>query len=110
MTSINCGNHSDASVSLHNRNCNLQKKYSAVKEDCTKALELNPKYAKALLRRARALEQIGDLEAALEDVTTACIYEGFTNQTSLSMADKVLEKLGELQKHLALNKMLFTAR
>jgi len=49
-----------------------------------------------LLRRARALEQIGDLEAALEDVTTACIHEGFSNQTSLSMADKVLEKLGEL--------------
>lgn len=77
-------------------NYNLQKKYSAVKTDCTKALELNPRYAKALLRRARALEQIGDLEAALEDVTTACIYESFSNQTSLSMADKVLDKLGEL--------------
>jgi len=86
----------DISVIVHNCNCNLQKKYSAVKADCTRALELNPRYAKALLRRARALEQIGNLEAALEDVTTACIHEGFSNQTSLSMADKVLEKLGEL--------------
>ncbi|KAL6265299.1 hypothetical protein P5V15_002079 [Pogonomyrmex californicus] len=71
------------------------KSYSAVKADCTKALELNPKYAKALLRRARASEQIGDLETALEDVTIACYYEAFTNNTSLSMADKILEKLGK---------------
>lgn len=88
----------------------MQKNYIAVKKDCTKALELNPKYAKALLRRARALEQIGDLEAALEDVTAACIHEGFSNQTSLSMADKVLGKLGELyicKNILVLNKILF---
>ncbi|XP_070528059.1 mitochondrial import receptor subunit TOM70 isoform X2 [Cardiocondyla obscurior] len=88
------------------------KKYSAVKEDCTKALELNPRYAKALLRRARALEQIGDLEGALEDVTTACIYEGFTNQTSLSMADKVLEKLGKqhAQENLANKKFIMPSK
>jgi len=91
----------------------LQKKYSAVKADCTKALELNPKYAKALLRRARALEQIGDLEAALEDITAACIHEGFYNQTSLSLADKVLGKLGELYTHkniLVLNKIFFKVK
>lgn len=94
--------------SLYNCNYNSQKKYSAVKVDCTKALELNPRYAKALLRRARCLEQIGDLEAALDDVTTACVHEGFSNQTSLSMADKVLEKLGELHKStcIVLNKIL----
>ncbi|XP_011172046.1 mitochondrial import receptor subunit TOM70 isoform X1 [Solenopsis invicta] len=79
------------------------KKYSAVKADCTKALELNPKYAKALLRRARALKEIGELEAALEDVTIACILENFSNQTSLTMADKILEKLGKqhAQENLA---------
>lgn len=88
------------------------KKYSAVKADCTKALELNPKYAKALLRRARALEQTGDLEAALEDVTTACIYEGFSNQTSLSTADKVLEKLGRqhAQENLANKKFVMPSK
>ncbi|KYM81250.1 Mitochondrial import receptor subunit TOM70 [Atta colombica] len=88
------------------------KKYSAVKADCTKALELNPKYAKALLRRARALEQTGDLETALEDVTTACIYEGFSNQTSLSMADKVLEKLGRqhAQENLANKKFVMPSK
>ncbi|XP_011860763.1 PREDICTED: mitochondrial import receptor subunit TOM70 [Vollenhovia emeryi] len=88
------------------------KKYSAVKADCTKALELNPRYAKALLRRARALEQVGELEAALEDVTTACIHEGFSNQNSLSMADKVLEKLGRqhAQENLANKKFVMPSK
>lgn len=77
--------------------CNyiLQKKYSAVKADCTKALELKPKYAKALLRRARAMEHCNDLESALEDVTAACILENFSNQTTILMADRVLKQLGK---------------
>lgn len=84
------------------------KKYSAVKADCTKALELNPRYAKAFLRRARALEYIGDLESALEDVTTAYVLEGFVNQTTLSMADRILKQLGKqhAKEHWA-NKQLF---
>lgn len=71
------------------------KKYSSVKADCTKALELKPKYAKALIRRARALEHCNDLEAALDDITTACILESFANQSALIMADRVLKKLGK---------------
>lgn len=67
-----------------------------MKADCTKALEQNPKYTKALLRRARVLEQIGDLEAALKDMTTVCIHENFSDQSSLLKADNILEKLGEL--------------
>lgn len=88
------------------------RKFSAVKADCTKALELNPRYAKALLRRARALEQIGDLEAALEDATAACIYESFCNQTSLAMADKILGKLGKqhVQENLANKKFIMPSK
>jgi len=78
-----------------------------VKADCTKALELNPKYMKALLRRTRVLEQIEDLDAAMKDLTIVCIHEGFSNHASLVKADKVLDKLGELlSKHMVLNKML----
>ncbi|XP_043259662.1 mitochondrial import receptor subunit TOM70 [Colletes gigas] len=71
------------------------KKYSGVKADCTKALELKPRYAKALLRRARALEHYNDLEAALEDVTAACFVGAFTNKTAVVMADRLLEQLGK---------------
>ncbi|KYN39743.1 Mitochondrial import receptor subunit TOM70, partial [Trachymyrmex septentrionalis] len=71
------------------------KRYNSVKADCTKALELNPKYVKALLRRARILEQLGDFEAALKDITIACIHENFSDQVSLLKADMILEKLVE---------------
>ena len=67
-----------------------------MKADCTKALELNPKYIKALLRRARVLEQMGDLEAALKDMTTACIYEEFSNPISPVKIEIILKKLGKL--------------
>lgn len=71
------------------------KMYEAVREDCTKALELDPRYVKALLRRARALEKLGEFEPALDDVSTACILEGFSNTTSLTLADRILEQLGK---------------
>mmetsp|Transcript_8770 Transcript_8770/g.22250 ORF Transcript_8770/g.22250 Transcript_8770/m.22250 type:complete len:190 (-) Transcript_8770:89-658(-) len=39
-----------------------------VVEDCTDALELEPRYVKALIRRAKAHEQLEDLDAALADL------------------------------------------
>ena len=88
------------------------KKYSAVKADCTKALELKPKYAKALLRRARAMEHCNDLESALEDVTAACILENFSNQTTILMADRVLKQLGRqhAMEHLANKKLIMPSK
>ncbi|XP_011314641.1 mitochondrial import receptor subunit TOM70 [Fopius arisanus] len=70
-------------------------KFTAVKDDCTKALELNPKYTKALIRRAKVLEKINELELALEDITAACILEKFTNSSALLAADRVLRQLGK---------------
>ncbi|KAK3927906.1 Mitochondrial import receptor subunit TOM70 [Frankliniella fusca] len=71
--------------------------YSKVIEDCSVALELNPRYTKALQRRAKALEQTEELEQCLEDVTAACILEAFQNQSSIVQADRVLKALG--RKH-----------
>nr|CAD7575356.1 unnamed protein product [Timema californicum] len=71
--------------------------YEKVKEDCSRALELNPRYVKALQRRAKACEVTKDLQQSLEDVTSACILEGFQNQTTLLTADRVLKGLG--RKH-----------
>ncbi|XP_031848082.1 translocase of outer membrane 70 isoform X2 [Nomia melanderi] len=88
------------------------KKYSAVKVDCTKALELKPRYTKALLRRARALECCNDFESALEDVTAACILESFSNQRTLEMADRVLKQLGKqhAMEHLANKKYIMPSK
>jgi len=70
------------------------KKWDAVEGDCTKAIELNPKYIKALHRRARAYENLKQLELCLEDVTAVAILEGFQNNQSLVFADRILKDLG----------------
>ena len=57
---IICSDSGDVSIFV------LQKNTKMVIEDCSEALRLNPKYLKALTRRATACEQSGDLTQALE--------------------------------------------
>lgn len=71
------------------------KKWTAVIEDCTKALELNSRYEKALYRRAKAEEMIKDWVNALDDITSVCLLQNFGNQSALLMADRVLKELGK---------------
>lgn len=70
------------------------KKWSSVISDCSKALEYNAKYEKALLRRAKAEEIIKDYENCLDDITAVCLLQNFQVQNSLLMADRVLKELG----------------
>ncbi|XP_032888515.1 mitochondrial import receptor subunit TOM70 [Amblyraja radiata] len=72
-----------------------QLKWKEVVQDCSKAIELNPKYIKALYRRAKAYEKLDNKKECLEDVTAVCILEGFQNQQSMLLADKVLKLLGK---------------
>uniref|UniRef100_A0A5K3F028 TPR_REGION domain-containing protein n=1 Tax=Mesocestoides corti TaxID=53468 RepID=A0A5K3F028_MESCO len=53
--------------------------YEKAIEDCTAALELSPKYLKALNRRAHLYEKIDDLQNCLFDVTACCMLERFQN-------------------------------
>lgn len=71
------------------------KNYTETINDCSKALELNKDYIKALQRRARSYEAIGNLEKCLEDITAVCMMEGFRNQPSLLLTDRVLKKLSK---------------
>uniref|UniRef100_A0A1L8DVS1 Putative translocase of outer mitochondrial membrane complex subunit n=1 Tax=Nyssomyia neivai TaxID=330878 RepID=A0A1L8DVS1_9DIPT len=70
------------------------KQWAAVRDDCTRALGLNPKYIKAYNRRAKAHEYLKDLSNSLEDITATCILEQFQNQSSITFADRVLRTLG----------------
>ncbi|KAL1139622.1 hypothetical protein AAG570_006602, partial [Ranatra chinensis] len=70
-------------------------KMEKVLEDCSKAIELSPKYIKALNRRYRAAERLGNLQQSLEDITAICILEHFQNPANMSHADRILEKLGK---------------
>lgn len=79
-------------------------KWTSVIEDCSKALNCNPKYLKALKRRAKAYEQQRELAASLEDTTAACILEGFQNKHTLIVADRVLKELGQQHAKEALKK------
>ncbi len=64
-------------------------------EDCTLALELDPNYTKALLRRAKVSEQVGYLDMAFEDLTALCILEKLSNKTTLYHADRLVKILAE---------------
>eukprot|EP00794_Sanderia_malayensis_P011323 gene11323-12509_t len=64
-------------------------------EDCSKAIELNPKYTKALARRAKTFETLGKKIDCLEDVTAVCLLEGFQNQEFLLLAEKVIKEIGK---------------
>ena len=44
-----------------------QEKYDAAIEDCTRAIELNPVYVKAVMRRAELYEKTDKLDEALTD-------------------------------------------
>ncbi|KAF5893291.1 mitochondrial import receptor subunit TOM70 [Clarias magur] len=88
---------SDLSTFYQNRAAayEQQGKWTEVVEDCSQAVEMNPRYIKALFRRARALEKLDNKKECLEDVTAVCILEAFQNQQSMLLADKVLKQLGK---------------
>jgi import receptor subunit TOM70 len=59
------------------------------------ALKYNPKYVKALVRRAKIADALEDYELAVRDLTAACLVEGFSNAATIENADSVLKKLGQ---------------
>ncbi|KAI1291950.1 Mitochondrial import receptor subunit TOM70 [Halotydeus destructor] len=73
------------------------KRYKEVIDDCTEAIKYNKQYTKALLRRAKAHEALGDLASALNDITAVCILEQFQNQPNLLMTDRLLRQQSKLK-------------
>ncbi|KAJ1670230.1 TOM (translocase of outer membrane) complex component [Coemansia sp. RSA 2052] len=72
--------------------------------DCTSALELEPRYIKALMRRAQANESTERYRDSLYDFTTACILEDFNNTLAATSAERVLKKLAEAEAHERIEK------
>ncbi|KAM9478874.1 mitochondrial import receptor subunit TOM70-like isoform 1-T1 [Salvelinus alpinus] len=90
-------NQTDLSTFYQNRAAAYEQQmmWTEVVQDCTQAIEMNPRYIKALFRRAKALERLDNKKECLEDVTAVCILESFQNQQSMLLADKVLKLLGK---------------
>ncbi|KAG0500966.1 hypothetical protein HPP92_001038 [Vanilla planifolia] len=60
--------------------------------ECNLALEVSPKYTKALLKRARCLEALNQLEAACKDID-AVLYLEPNNLTALEISEKIKKAL-----------------
>lgn len=90
-------NSSELATFFQNRAAAFEnlKNYREVIADCSRAIELNGNYVKALHRRAKAYELLEELKKCLHDITAVCILEGFQNQNSLVVTDRVLKKLGK---------------
>lgn len=93
-------NHIDVSYLRSNMAaCYMQmglSEYPRAIHECNLALEVTPKYSKALLKRARCYEALNRLDLALRDVSTVLNIEP-SNLMALEIAERVkhaLEKKG----------------
>lgn len=91
-------NHIDvASLRNNMAACYMQMgigEYPRAVNECNLALEVAPKYSKALLRRARCYEALNRLELALRDVNIVLSMEP-NNTTALEIAENVKRAIGE---------------
>nr|GMC58381.1 tetratricopeptide repeat protein 1 [Ipomoea batatas]GMC63357.1 tetratricopeptide repeat protein 1 [Ipomoea batatas]GMC68562.1 tetratricopeptide repeat protein 1 [Ipomoea batatas] len=76
-------------------------KYTETINECTKALELNPTYVKALLRRAETNEKLEHYDEAIKDMTKILELEPSHDQARRAivrlkpLADEKREKMKE---------------
>lgn len=72
----------------------FQDRLNEVIEDCTKALDLNGRYVKAVVRRSKAYEKLNDLDKALEDLAFATFIETSSNTEILTDFERIGHILG----------------
>uniref|UniRef100_A0A8W7PA39 Tetratricopeptide repeat protein 1 n=1 Tax=Anopheles coluzzii TaxID=1518534 RepID=A0A8W7PA39_ANOCL len=80
----------------------LDRKQSAL-EDCTKALEYNPHYLKALLRRANLYEETDKLDESLEDYRKVLELEpgnGEARSAQVRLPPKIAERNERLKEEM----------
>ncbi|MBN3301183.1 TTC1 protein, partial [Amia calva] len=84
----------------------LDKKEKAI-ADCTRALELNPEYLRARLRRAELYERTDKLDEALEDYTAVLERDPSVGQAREACArlPKQIEERNEKMKEEMLSKL-----
>ncbi|XWS09598.1 hypothetical protein CRYUN_Cryun39dG0003400 [Craigia yunnanensis] len=93
--------HPDQAVFHSNRAaCLMQMKpidYETVIAECTMALQVQPHFVRALLRRARAFEAIGKYEMAMQDVQLLLGTDP-NNKDTLEIARRLRTALGPCQE------------
>ncbi|XP_058122857.1 tetratricopeptide repeat protein 1 [Anopheles ziemanni] len=76
----------------------VDRKLSAI-EDCTKAIEYNPKYLKALMRRANLYEETDKLDESLEDFRKVSELDP-VNGEARAAETRLPPKIAERNEHL----------
>ncbi|XP_022870304.1 protein CLMP1-like [Olea europaea var. sylvestris] len=93
--------HPDRAVFHSNRAaCLMQMKpidYDTVISECAMALQVQPQFVRALLRRARAFEAIGKYEMATQDVQALLVSDP-NNQDALEISGRLRMVLGPRQE------------
>ncbi|KAL5163665.1 Protein CLMP1 [Glycine soja] len=93
--------HPDRAVFHSNRAaCLMQMKpidYEAVIAECTMALQVQPRFVRALLRRARAFEALGKYEMSVQDVQFLLAADP-SNRDALEIAQRLRTALGSRQE------------
>ncbi|BAT77340.1 hypothetical protein LR48_Vigan01g323000 [Vigna angularis] len=93
--------HPDRAVFHSNRAaCLMQMKpidYEAVISECTMALQVQPRFVRALLRRARSFEAVGKYEMAVQDVQFLLGADP-GNRDALEIAQRLRTALGPRQE------------
>lgn len=78
-------------------------------DDCNRALELEPTFVKAFVRRSQAYEQLGNMEAALKEIELAISAAGPSApaflQRDLSRLKDVVANKHEQEKQEMLGKL-----
>ena len=99
--------HKDVAIFYSNRaHCHQQRDaFAEAEADASAALAIDATYVKALCRRGFAREKLATaagggravelLEAAVLDMTAACILSGFQNDTATGNTDRLLKELGQ---------------
>lgn len=75
--------------------------------ECCNALQLNPKYVKALLRRSRAFLAKGLLVRAVEDLSTVSTLQLQRNPSNRSSDDSMIDRFIQLLGKIKANIKLF---
>ncbi|XP_022927341.1 protein CLMP1-like [Cucurbita moschata] len=93
--------HPDRAVFHSNRAaCLMQMKpidYDTVIAECNMALQVQPRFVRALLRRARALEAIGKYEMAMQDVQVLLVVDP-NHRDALDIAKRLRAAVGPRQE------------
>lgn len=95
--------HQDIALAFANRAaCYIQLgKFEDVIHDCDEALKIQPLSLKAMERRAKAFESLGQLQESLIDYTASCVLDQFTTESLMKRTERILNELsGQLARNI----------